>query len=203
VKNLFQCDEGDPIPAYLVRYRILAWLKAFKNIPGTNGVRGYQSASRLISDAAALGLDRDLVLRELIYLLEAHCIVAEHLRTDSIAENDLITLSPAGSVHLDFAEDFYYLAACAEDLYFTEESVAREIKELMIRKPISRALGWETTLEAAHKIVRYLADWSQQISSEAESLTNQHFPGVTPDFARLLSDITAQLQKYREKTRKH
>ena len=59
------------------------------------------SKSVLKSDLFLIALNDESVHRELLYLLKAKCIIAEHLRVDQLDNDDLISLAPAGFVHID------------------------------------------------------------------------------------------------------
>lgn len=64
-----------------------------------------------------MGLEKDIIEREINYLLKEHCIVADHLKIDAYNGNDMIRLAPAGFVHLELSSNVSYLAALAEDTY--------------------------------------------------------------------------------------
>jgi hypothetical protein len=154
IKNLFSIRQDDPIPVYFCRYMILNWLKEYSSLDGPGGHRGYFPKSTVKSALMPFGLNSDVLDREFKVLLEGHCIIAEHLKLDSLEDNDLIKLGPAGFVHLELVANFNYLAAVAEDTFFGDRTQAEVISE-RIRVP-ERHLSITTTISNAKELVDYL-----------------------------------------------
>lgn len=74
-----------------------------------------------------MGIHEQIIEREIEYLAKAFCILSEDFRTESLTDNDLVRLAPAGFVHLDLIGNVTYLAAAAEDTLFDDEGVALRI----------------------------------------------------------------------------
>lgn len=129
VKNIFSCNLDDPRPNYFSRLAILMWLSHRFSHKGPTGLPGYHSVETLTADLVILGMDSEAIHRELLYLLKASCIIAEHLRTDLLNRDDLVKLAPAGFVHLDLLGDPGYIAAISEDTWYNDENYAREVAQ--------------------------------------------------------------------------
>ncbi|MER9922967.1 S1 RNA-binding domain-containing protein [Mesorhizobium sp. M0048] len=75
------------------------------------------------------GVDADIFDRELEYLVKGFCVICEDFRQSNITDSDLVSIAPAGHVHLEVCMDQYYLAAIAEDNWFTSEARAQGIAQ--------------------------------------------------------------------------
>jgi hypothetical protein len=134
IKNLFAANKDDANPAYFCRYMIVRWLRGKFQSSGTSGQRGYFPKRDIKRALLPYGFEPDQFDRELNYLLAAQCIIAEHLRTDTIEDDDLVRLGPAGFAHLELVGNVNYLAAVAEDTLFDDriqaERIANRIRNL-------------------------------------------------------------------------
>lgn len=154
IKNIFGATKDDPLPGYFCRYMILRWLRNNFGNAGTQGLQGYFPKRAVKSVLMPHGFSPDMLDREFNYLLSAQCIIAEHLRLDSVHDDDLIRLGPAGFVHLDLVGNVNYLAAIAEDTLFDDRLQAERIaKRIRDSKPHSQI---QTTVENATEVVHYL-----------------------------------------------
>jgi hypothetical protein len=129
VKNLFQADPSEPVDDHFVRLGILRFLEMRRSLKGPSGTAGYHPVSELLLSLARLGHAVPRIKEELRYLLEAGCMVAEHQDSKILAETDLVSLSPAGKVHLEMLGSIHYLAACAEDTWMADHQAVRRIAE--------------------------------------------------------------------------
>jgi len=127
VKNVFQAEPSDAVPDNYVRLAILRWLEAQIKIKGPTGLMGFHRVMDLLSALVLRGHEIDRVRADCHYLLRAQCIVAEHQRTDVLSDEDLVILAPAGWVHLQLVVVPEYLAACAEDSWVADESLAQTV----------------------------------------------------------------------------
>lgn len=202
VRNIFQCEPTDPLPDHFVRYRILSWLKNRKREEGPAGYRGYHPISQLISELVTLGRDEALIRRECRYLIKAGCILPEHLKGSILTDDDLITITPAGYVHLELACDFHYLAACAEDVWLADEPLAVQIHGRIIQEPRYRSFRWPVILQSAADFVGYL----KKVFSENPVDTTRFAQGAIGDpfdldFDRLVDQASQQIAQYRDRRR--
>ena len=198
VKNVFQCEPEDPNPDHFTRYRILRWLQEGARSAGPSGYRGYHRVSDLIGSLSALGTDETAVRRECAYLLHHGCVLAEHLKRELLSDEDLITLTPAGHVHLELTDDFHYLAACAEDSWISDEAMAHRVHQRISEQPRWRSQRWPVILQSAADFARYLEAW--RLASPA--VTAHYLPEspaelLAPDLIRIEEQSQKALQDYR------
>jgi energy-coupling factor transporter ATP-binding protein EcfA2 len=132
LRNVFALEPSDPYPTYFTRLLILRWLQAHFREIGPAGIQGYWRVATLKSDIAPYGLSEQVLDREILFLLKAQCIIAEHLRVDTISNDDLIKLAPAGFIHLESVEMVDYLAAVAEDTWYIDDTRANEIAHRIV-----------------------------------------------------------------------
>ena len=155
IKNIFAANKTDTLPGYFCRYMILKWLRNNFGRAGTDGLRGYFPKTIVKSALVPYGLSPDILDREFNYLLSAQCVIAEHLRLDSVEDGDLVRLGPAGFVHLDLISNINYLAAIAEDTFFADRIQAERVVG-RIRSPQSH-LTIKTAVDNATELVDFLA----------------------------------------------
>jgi hypothetical protein len=165
LKNLFQCFPRDARPNHFTRVQIMQWLRARMRQPGPTGVRGYHKASAIIADLVPRGHDTNRIRADLLYFVKAGCVVAEHQGIDSVSDDDLVTLSPSGHVHLMLVENLDYLAACAEDIWFDKLEIAQRISGRIGRHGAHGHYMLKTTLLNANELINYL------LAAEAEDPT--------------------------------
>jgi hypothetical protein len=167
LKNILACSPDDPAPNYFVRFAALKWLEFHLHTKGPTGLTGYHQAQALVSDLVLAGYDGEAVKRELLTLLAAFCIVAEHLRDDSMHGTDLIKLTAAGWAHLDMLTTLHYHATVAEDTYYDTEKPAREVAAR-----IGSPHHYETITmaENAQTFLDYLAGWQEKQIRPTEDL---------------------------------
>ncbi len=156
IKNLFQCNPPDSYPDHFCRIAILRWLHSKLAVRGPTGIRGYHQVRQLLADLVPIGHEIEATRREINYLVINRCILTEHQRSDSVLDDDLICLSPAGSVHLDLIKNVDYLAACGEELWYDQEGTAGRVAERIGRRGIAGHYTRMTTLSNAEELVGYL-----------------------------------------------
>lgn len=154
IKNVFAAKRDDSLPGYFCRYMILRWLRNNFGKAGTCGLQGYFPKREIKSALTPYGLSPDILDREFNDLLTAQCIIAEHLRLDSVDDDDLVRLGPAGFVHLELVGNVNYLAAVAEDTFFSDRIQAERVAE-RIRSHQSH-LHISTAVDNATEVVSYL-----------------------------------------------
>ena len=131
------------------------------------------------------GLSPDMLDREFNYLLASRCVLAEHLRLDSIADEDLVRIGPAGFVHLDLVGNVSYLAAVAEDTFFSDRLQAERVVARI--RDSATHLHVKTTLDNAAEVVEYLQD-------ARESVNPPHGSFMAEDRLEKLTDISDATQ---------
>lgn len=192
IKNLFQVDPASPAPLPLLRYWILFWLRSKAPLQGPSGFKGYHRQGDLVHDLIAVGADAEAVRMECRYLAKAGCILPEHLRPERIDDPDLIAITPAGHVHLELAhQDINYLAACAEDAWLEDDSLAERLRQRISLQPFWRALSWFNTLESAADFCRYLDKIQADAGRRALFLAFDTYSPPAIRFQELLQNIKA------------
>lgn len=128
LKNIFAANWQDERPSYFIRLVILRWL--YKRISefGPSREKGYFSIQTLKKELAPLGFELKVIDREIEALLKGQCIVSEDLTVESLADETLVRIAPAGMVHLDLVGNIDYLGAVAEDTYMPEH-LARKVAD--------------------------------------------------------------------------
>lgn len=154
VKNLFSANREDALPSFFCRYMVLRWLREKFPASGTGGLKGYYRKGLIKQELMSYGMAPDMLDREFNYLLASRCVIAEHLRLDSVDDDDLLRIGPAGFVHLDLVGNVSYLAAVCEDTFFSDrlqaERVANRIRDSHIHLHI------KTAVDNATEVVEYL-----------------------------------------------
>ncbi|HEY8327852.1 MAG TPA: type I restriction endonuclease [Rhodanobacter sp.] len=154
IKNLFAANDKDGSPGFFCRYLVMRWLADRFKTAGPAGLEGYFRKADVKKAVMPYGLNPDTVDREIDYLLSAQCIIAEHLRTDNVVDDDLVRLGPAGYVHLDLVSNVNYLAAIAEDTFFDDRMQAERVVGRI--KAVGSHLHLKTAVENASEIIDYL-----------------------------------------------
>lgn len=182
VKNLFQCDPSDPFPDHFVRLSVLRWLECRANDAGPSGLVGFHRVGSLVSDLVQAGHDMDCVRRECRYLLKERCVVAEHQRTDDLVDDDLVCLSPAGSVHLTLAVVPDYLAACIEDTWLADRPLGQVVAERIGQGGVRQHYSRRTTRQNAKAMFDYL---SANLTDYTHRFVNMKSDPAAVDYVRL------------------
>lgn len=181
LKNLFQCDPEDPLPNHFVRLSILRWLDFRVREKGPIGVRGYHRFGELLKQLIPFGYDPRRLRTEALYLLKEKCITAEHQRVDHLADEDLIRLSPSGSVHLTLVTNADFVAACAEDTWCSEHAVAERIARRIGSGGPKQHFSWPTIRGNAQAFLEYLQRRAAATAIHPKSyLTDEAVAAVDP-----------------------
>lgn len=187
--NLFQREPDDPPAAHFVRPAILRWLSERQSHRGSAHVRGYFSVSEVKAAIVPLGVGDDIVRRELLRLLESDCIIAEHLRKDSLEDRDLVRIGSAGEIHLRFLGVLEYLAATSEDTWLAHEARAHRIAD---RLGGEEQFQLATQIRNAEDMLNYLAPIAAEVSETAATFIQGTEVGSLVD----LSDEIATVQEF-------
>lgn len=147
LKNLYAASELDQRPSFFARHLMLKWLDERSNQVGPQRLKGYVHVKDMRTELARFGVEQTVFFRELENLARGFCVLSEDFRTTNLTDDDLIALAPAGRVHLQISADTYYLAAVAEDTWFTDQASAEAIAERI--KVSSQHYSARTTLRNA------------------------------------------------------
>lgn len=137
----------------------------------------------------AYGLSPNVLDREVNYLLASRCVIAEHLRLESVEDEDLIRLGPAGFVHLDLIGNVSYLAALAEDTYFFDRLQAERVGERI--RDAGKHLHLQTTVDNATEVVEYLEELRAKVLPPNGSFLADNMLSMLTD----IEDATAALNR--------
>ena len=189
VKNLFQSAPTSSVPCPCLRYWILAWLRAKTNEVGPSGIKGYHRQEQLVQDLLLVGVPPEAAREEIRYLAKGSCLLPEHLRAESIADCDLIAITPAGHVHLELAHrDINYLAACSEDAWVSVRELAETIRSRITQQPYFRGQSWGNLLANAYDFCTYLKNEQERVGL-AQFLADREIPLESVDFEKLRGEI--------------
>lgn len=189
LKNIYSSDERDQRPQFFTRILMLRWLSDRFNAPGPKRQKGYHRVGSLREDMARFGIEAPTFDRELEALAKALCILSEDFRTEDIGDDDLISLSPAGVVHLQMAADVYYLAAVAEDTWFDSKAKAEEIAA-RIKYPENH-YQMATTLYNAQAVVEYLAIQKIKELAAFRATFDENAPDMLMDIEQAKRSVAA------------
>ena len=129
LKNLYAASELDERPSYFTRLLILKWLDEKSNTFGPQRLKGYVHVRQMRAELSRYGVEQEVFFRELESLARGFCVLSEDFRTTELTDDDLVSLAPAGRVHLQISADTYYLAAVSEDTWFQDQALAVAISE--------------------------------------------------------------------------
>lgn len=161
IKNLFYSDQEDTLPDPLVRLSILRWMEKEKKTKGPNGVLGYHKIKTILKDLVALGHDESRVLEEVGKLVKAECLMTESLDTH-IEENETISITPKGTIHLDLLKNIDYLSTVSEDTYFKNSQISKAIAN-NIKGGAENHLSKQSAFENSRYLISYLQNYKEQI----------------------------------------
>jgi hypothetical protein len=103
---------------------------------------------------STIGFGLDVIHRELLYLIRAGLVEAEHFQTDAIDDEDLVKLRSPGFVHLELLENFDYLAAVSEDTWYADKHCAEVVAQRLGDR--ENHYSKTTALKNADVLVGYL-----------------------------------------------
>lgn len=158
IKNLFNCNDADPLPNPFIRIAILQWLKENFRKYGPNRTKGYHKISELFKALQASGHPIENALDNVSKLVLAGCIYSESQHHDLTLE-DLISISPAGVIHLDLLKNINYLSTVAEDSYFRENQVAKEIADNLIGRGKFKPDSHQAAIDNSRLLLDYMSSY--------------------------------------------
>lgn len=126
--NLFGSDYRDDFPDPFIRIDMLKWLQVRIGTGGLRGSRGFCSSEDLFKDIQALGHKKEVIKREVVYLIKRGLIYCDNV-IEAIEEGDLVKIAPSGSIHLQMLNNVAYIAACAEDTLFKNAEIMSRISK--------------------------------------------------------------------------
>ena len=191
VKNLFQAEPDEQNPNHLVRFSILHWLADRRKRPGPTGIRGFHRVAKLLSELGVIGFTVERIHKELLYLIASHCIYTEHQKAEILEPDDLVIIAPAGFATLRLSRQLDYLAACSEETWLADESLADEIAKRIGANGISGHYRRTTTRRNAYDFANYLVDASSKTIVVPQAI--KHSGGQ--ELVHALDDVKANVDR--------
>lgn len=156
--NVFASDYKDDFPDPFIRLDILHWLTIKKDVLGPSLILGYHKINQLTKDLQLFGHKEDIIMRELNKLIQKGLICTEN-QNESIDNDDLIKISPSGSLHLKLMKNISYLAACSEAVLYKNTAIKDNISK---RLAIPTYLNLQNQILNAEDMINYLIDYKQK-----------------------------------------
>lgn len=188
--NVFASDYKDDFPDPFIRLDILYWLTIKKDLLGPSLILGYHKINQLIKDLQLLGHKEDIIIRELNKLIKKGLIFTEN-QHELINNDDLIKISPSGSLHLKLMKNISYLSACAEAVLYRNTNLKDNISK-RLSKP--NYLDLKNQILNAKDMITYLIDYKQKYYSNPETFINENCLIKTFD----LNEIQDMINKMKE-----
>lgn len=202
IKNLFSSLPSDDLPDPFVRISILQWLSNNYRIKGPSGIFGFHLAETMMNDLVSLGHDKVRVSEDITYLLRQSLIISESQKSDNIDEKELISINTPGIVHLDLINNYEYLSACAEDVWYNSAEIATDISKNMSGEGSFSHLSLQNTLEHAKILGEYLGNYFDKYFKQySEFISEDKF--IYPlDFTHIRSIINVKSSLLKSKPSK-
>ncbi|MFA0945242.1 MULTISPECIES: type I restriction endonuclease [Pseudomonas syringae group] len=161
IKNVFSSDDTDALPNPFIRLAILTWLRSMSREYGPNRTKGFHKLSTLVKSMQSAGHSEERTRTETTLLIDAGCILCE-AQTHVVSDEDLISIAPAGLIHLDLVRNIDYLSTISEDVFFRENQPARKIADNLIGKGPFKINSRQTAIDNSATLVRYLSSYHQK-----------------------------------------
>ena len=152
IRNLFFSSRDESAPNPFCRLNILHLLSRKSQ---TDGPMGYLAVRDVVELTQLMGHDSTRVIEEINILHNDDMLLSESLN-DSIEFSDLITIGPAGRVHLQLLSDTEYLSTMAEDTLFSERNLALTISKNISGKGKFQRYSSQTELDNAITLLKGL-----------------------------------------------
>lgn len=174
IRNMFWADVDDDQPNPFVRLAILHWLKEKRSEYGPNRTKGFHKVRSVVDVLQDYGFSAERVVAEIQTLVDAQCIDSES-QGAIVAPEDLVTIAPAGFIHLDLIQDVNYLSAVAEDVLFDSKEAARRVADNMVGRGVFPADSRQAALSSASMLLEYLERYrSKYLIGEVRLATEVH-----------------------------
>ena len=162
--NLFASDFQDDFPDPLARLDILFWLKNRKATLGINNTMGFHKIQTLLKEVQLFGHKESILLREINLLAQKGLILTEN-QNEQVSDEDLIKISPSGSLHVNLLKNVSYLAACAEAVMYRNTDVMDNIAK---RLKTNNYLDLSNQILTAGDMLNYLSEYRKRYFSNPE-----------------------------------
>jgi hypothetical protein len=193
VKNIFSSNVDDSIPDPFVRISILSWLRDRQSVSGPSRVKGYHKTLNLESSLQSIGHQKDIVVREIEYLLFENHVISESQENRYDPEN-LICITSTGIVLLDLLINIDYLATIAEDTFFRVNDKAQTIADTISGRSETSPMSKRAALKNANTLITYMKEYKEKFWFTPEIAIN------SPDnkIDAYLLDCSALIERAKE-----
>ena len=162
--NIFNQNFNDDFPDPFVRVDILLWLRTRLLKSSSISIKGYHKIEMLVRDLQNAGHNEETISREIRVLISRGLVFSETM-SSNVVYDDLIKLSPSGSLHLFLLSNLNYLAACAEDVVYKNTEIMMQISRRIATKSY---LDRISTIFTAKNMVDYLVSYRKEFLSRPE-----------------------------------
>ena len=178
LKNVYAASELDDRPSFFVRILIMRWLDEHSDTFGPKRLKGYVRVGDMRAELTRFGVEEAVFSRELESLAKGFCVFSEDFRVTELSGDDLVSLAPAGRVHLQICSDVFYLAAIAEDSWFEVEAMARAVAD-RIKNPMLHNIPRTVLYNAKDVLASMLAIREKEVAAYASVFDDDRFGQLT------------------------
>lgn len=189
--NVFSSDYDDGFPDPFIRLDILNWLQIMRKHEGPNKEKGLFKISTLERDLQIYGHDISVIQRELRYLISKGLVFCDNL-DGTFEDNDLITITIPGALHLNIVSNVLYLAACAEDTLFKNTEIMMRISDRLMCKCGDSKL---ISILNAKDLLLYLIDYRKQYITACDEIIKDNTIIAPYDLCQLCNVLDGWIDK--------
>lgn len=175
IRNLFYSDPSEKFPNPFLRVAILDWLNARRRATGTSGIVGFYKVEELLIGLSVLGHNVENILIELKNMIKNSMIISESQNDDFVDKNELISINSPGYIHIELLTSIDYLSSCAEDVWYSKETVAQRIAKRISNQDSSPHFSMQTTIDNSTDLINYLEEYSKTFLIQKEFLSDDKF----------------------------
>lgn len=175
IKNLFHSEPSDKFPNPFLRIAILDWLNERRRLKGTSGITGFFKVEDLLIGLSVMGHNTDHILSELKIMAKNSMIITESQNEEIIALDELISINSPGYIHLELLSSIDYLSSCAEDIWYSKETVATKIVNRINNSGVYPHFSVNTVTENSRDLIDYLEEYSQNFSVTKQFLSDKAY----------------------------
>ncbi|WP_294205345.1 type I restriction endonuclease [uncultured Chryseobacterium sp.] len=197
LRNLFNSDPADRIPNPFCRIVILRWLKDKYREKGPTGILGFHSVNDMNKELARIGFDKKNIFYELKFLIRQKLIISETQDVNNIDNDDLISITTSGRIHLEMIYNVDYISSCSEDSWFNNNDISLKIRSNMLSRNQYAHLSRLNTLENAEEFSIYLSNYFDQYFKKYSDIFNTRYSKPI-DYQRIADLIDNS--KFKEQT---
>lgn len=198
IRNLFHSFSEDELPNPFVRLAILQWLRVRKSEYGPNRTRGFHQVRTILEDLEDFGFSSSRLLLEMQALCDSESVISES-HSNVLSPADLVSIAPAGFIHLDLVNDANYLSAAAEDVFFDSKASAKKVADNLVGKGIFPADSRQAVLSNASILLDFLDKYRKNyLLGDVKVLAE-----VRPDYTGVIDDAATRIGRLRDNDQRY